>query len=126
MELLTDELKNEIPPLGSQRNEDDPMVVVKFFTPWSSWTWYVIEASVQRADMYASDAPLDTEDRPLTMYNPEHDDVEFFGYVVGHAAELGNFRLSELTEITGPFELKIERDVHFTPSRLSAITAKHS
>jgi hypothetical protein len=70
----------------------------KFFTPWSNWTWYVIE--------------FDGEDL-------------FFGYVVGHDKELGYFRHSELQSIQGPFGLRIERDMYFEPEVLSRVKQFH-
>ncbi len=97
MKLLTAELREKIPQIRSQENEDNPMVQAKFFTPWSSWTWYVIE--------------FDGED-------------DFFGYVDGHEAELGYFSLKELEEIQGPFGLGIERDIWFKPAPLSTIKAE--
>jgi hypothetical protein len=43
MELLTEEIKKILPKLYSQEQVEDPMTVVKYFTPDSSWTWYIIE-----------------------------------------------------------------------------------
>jgi hypothetical protein len=43
MKLLTEELKQQLPPLYSQQNEKDPMVMCKFFHPLSPMTWYAIE-----------------------------------------------------------------------------------
>ena len=98
MQLLTKELQTKLPPLYACENNNDPMVICKFFTPWSKWTWYGIE--------------FDGEDR-------------FFGYVVGDYNELGYFSLSELKWIEGPYGLKIERDMHFDPMRLSKIKKLH-
>lgn len=94
MKLLTKALVKKIPPLYSTENEKDPMVWCKFFTTWSNWTWYVTE--------------FDGEDT-------------FFGWVDGLEAELGYFSLSELKSITGPLGLRVERDLHFTPCRLSQV-----
>jgi hypothetical protein len=44
MQLLTDELRAQLPPLYAKENEADAMVCAKFFTPWTGWTWYVTEA----------------------------------------------------------------------------------
>ena len=43
MKLLTDELRKQLPPLYTSENDDDPMVICKFFYPDFSWTWYAIE-----------------------------------------------------------------------------------
>ena len=98
IKLLTKEMRNRIPKLYSHENIADPMVHVKFFTPWTNWTWYATE--------------FDGKDR-------------FFGYVVGQYNEPGYFCLSELESVKGPFGLKIERDMHFNPTPLSKVIAKH-
>ena len=98
MELLTQELRQQLPPLYSQEHVDDPLIVCKFFTPDSNWTWFVME--------------FDGEDL-------------FFGLVVGFEKELGYFTLSELEEARGPLGLSIERDIYFTPKRLSEVRREH-
>ncbi len=98
MQLLTPELKEQLPPLYSQEQESDPVVYCKFFTPDAQWTWYALE--------------FDGEDI-------------FFGYIIGFEAELGYFSLSELESVRGPWGLPIERDVWFQPCRLSDVKAQH-
>ena len=49
----------------------------------------------------------------------------FFGWVVGFEQEPGYFRLSELAAARGPFGLPIERDLHFSPTRLSLVKTYH-
>jgi hypothetical protein len=100
MKLLTEELRKQLPPLYSQENEQDPMVYAKFFHPLSNWTWYATEGS------------------------PEGDDFIFFGWVYGDFPELGYFSLNEMegVKIIG---LGIERDLHFTPKRLSEVKKEH-
>lgn len=102
MTLLPDDARITIPPLYSTEGEEDPPVVMKFFAPWSNWTWYVLEMSPH-----------------------EDGDVLFFGWVVGFERELGYFLLSELESIIGPFGLKIERDEHFTPRHLSEVKRQY-
>src|SRR4051812_22015413 len=85
MELLTAELRAAVPRLYGQEREEDPLVYIKFFTPWSNWTWFVTEGA------------------------PEGDDFVFFGYVIGFEEEWGYFCLSELEGIRGPAGLTIER-----------------
>ena len=94
MMLLTNVLRRKLPPLYSQENEPDPLVVCKFFYPDFSWTWYAIE--------------FDGEDL-------------FYGLVAGFEKELGYFRLSELMENRGTLGCPIERDRYFEPCRLSAL-----
>jgi hypothetical protein len=43
MKLLNDELIKALPPLYSTEKIKDPIVLCKFFTPDSSWSWYVLE-----------------------------------------------------------------------------------
>lgn len=94
MLLLTDELRRTIPPLYTCENDPNPVVRAKFFTPDSSWTWYVLE--------------FDGQDT-------------FFGLVVGFEVELGYFSLSELESVRGPLGLPVERDRHFQPRPLSMV-----
>ena len=94
MELLPADVRRTLPALYATEHEADPMVWVKFFTPWTSWTWYVTE--------------FDGEDI-------------FFGWVEGLDSELGYFSLSELESVRGPGGLTIERDLYFTPCRLSEV-----
>ena len=96
MELMTEELKKQLPPLYSQEQNPDPTVICKFFTPWSSWTWYAFE------------------------YSPE--EQLFFGKVFSEMCpdgEIGYFSLVELESIKGLMGLKIERDLFFQPKKLS-------
>jgi hypothetical protein len=100
MKLLTETIKKEVPKLYSQEEKGDEAVAyVKFFTPWSNWTWYATE--------------FDGEDI-------------FFGLVIGLETELGYFSLKEISEVTGPGGLKIERDLYFTPKPLSELRKLHS
>lgn len=92
--LLSDDVRAALPALYSTEHDDDPLVRVKLFTPWTNWSWYVTEF--------------------------DGDDV-MFGLVSGHEVELGYFTLSELAAIRGPGGLCIERDLHFTPRPLSQV-----
>lgn len=94
MKLLTKEIKNKLPKLGSTEGQEDPMVIAKFFTPDSNWTWYVIE--------------FDGEDA-------------FYGLVDGFEKELGCFSLSELKKVRGGLGLPVERDRYFNPKPLSEV-----
>lgn len=95
MKLLTKEIRDRLPPIGTTDGQfGDAVVQVKFFCPWSNWTWYATE--------------FDGEDL-------------FFGLVVGFETELGYFSLSELRSVHGPWELGIERDRHFRPRPLREV-----
>lgn len=101
MQLLTKELRKKIPPLYSQENEVDPMVYAKFFDPVGSWTWFVTEGE------------------------QKEDDFLFFGLVIGFDVELGYFTERQLKTAkdgaTGLQAMPIERDLYFTPCRLSQV-----
>ena len=97
MELLTNELRAQLPALYAQEKEEDPIVYAKLFTPWTGWTWYITEGS------------------------QEGEDFIFFGYVIGLEKEWGYISLNELQSVRGPGGLTIERDLHFTPKRKSEI-----
>jgi hypothetical protein len=112
VKILTKELRKKLPPLYSQENEKDPLVVCKFFYPDFSWTWYVIEGSPVDEDGY-----YDTDKEKV--------DFLFFGYVAGFECELGYFSLNELLSNRGKLGLPIERDTSFTPKRLSEIRKLH-
>jgi hypothetical protein len=96
MMLLTKSLRRKLPALYSQDSKPATSVpvVVKFFTPDSSWTWYATE--------------FDGEDT-------------FFGLVDGHEKELGYFSLKELESARGPMGLAIERDLHFAGRTLADV-----
>jgi hypothetical protein len=91
MKLMTKEIERKIPRL----HEGNRVAYVKFFTPWAGWTWYGTE------------------------YDPE--ERVFFGYVEGLEKEWGYFSLDELEQLRGPFGLKIERDMYFTPKEVGGV-----
>lgn len=97
MKLMTNKIKAALPPLHSTEHVADPLVRVKFFTPWSDWTWYATEFD-----------GVDT----------------FFGLVDGFESELGYFSLKELEEARGPAGIRIERDLYFKPTPLSQVRLK--
>jgi hypothetical protein len=97
--LLTNALRRKLPPLYATEGQgEDATAIVKFFTPDSNWYWYGVEFDGQ--------------------------DV-FYGLVFGHVAELGYFRLSELSELTGPWGLPVERDRGFQPTPLKEVRKDH-
>lgn len=113
MQLLTKKILSKLPAFGSTdyMEPDQIKVVVKFFTPWSNWTWYAIEGSYVDADGYFN------SDKPKV-------DFLFYGWVEGYFSELGSFRLSELESLTGPFGLRVERDLYYTPQTLQELMDK--
>ena len=87
MKLLTKEIEERFKKIGSQENIEDPQIIVKFFDPTGSWTWYATEY--------------------------DQDTKTFFGLVDGYEKELGYFSLEELESVKGAFGLGIERDRYF-------------
>lgn len=95
MKLMPADIAREIPELGSQAEVEDPVIKAKFFTPWSNWTWYVIEYDESMG--------------------------KCFGLVDGLDRELGYFDVPELESVRGPGGLTIERDLHWIPKHLSEV-----
>lgn len=93
------DLRDKIPPLYVTKDQADPLVWIKLFTPDAGWTWYVIE--------------WDREDL-------------CFGLVDGLECELGYFSLAEIAAVRGGLGLPVERDLYFTPRPLSAVRARTS
>ena len=91
MKLLTKELRQKLPPLyaNEKKKPEEIKIIVKFFDPTGSWTWYATEGQQQG------------------------DDFIFFGFVRGFDNELGYFSLKELEGVKGSFGLGIERDLYF-------------
>ena len=89
MKLMTKAIEYRIPALYTQDGKGDAArVYVKYFTPWSNWTWYATE------------------------YDPV--ERKCFGLVDGHEMEYGYWLLAELEQISGPAGLKIERDRYWS------------
>ena len=108
MKLLTKEIRKKIPPLYSGENKkvEEVLVVVKFFNPSGSWTWYA------------------TEGEPVLDEKGKEIDFRFFGLVRGFENELGYFSLKELERVKGPFGLGIERDMYFGKHTLADVMNK--
>lgn len=82
----------------SEMEAKDVKVIVKFFDPCGSWTWYATEFN-------------------------ETDGI-FFGFVRGFDNELGSFSLAELEGYKNKFGLGIERDLHFRNHTLAECMEK--
>jgi hypothetical protein len=92
MKLITKEVAARLSkrPLYSTDKQDVSEVLVKFFNPFGSGSWYVLEAQ-KEAD----------------------GDWTFFGLVDLLETELGYFTLSQLTSVTKFGRPSIERDMYF-------------
>lgn len=99
--LLTQEIREKLPPLynSEKHPEKEAIAMVKFFSPYSQWTWYAVE--------------FDGEDT-------------FWGLVDGFEMEYGYFSYSELEQVCGfggtiPM---VERDCHWSPRPVKEIEAE--
>jgi flavodoxin len=99
MELLTEELRAELPKLYAQEGTKDPIVYAKFFFPAGRWTWFATEGQ------------------------QEEEDFIFFGYVIGDFEEWGNFSLNELQSVN-VYGLTVERDLYFKQGPFSEVLAR--
>ena len=98
MKLITPEFVELLKdyPLYSQENEEDPLIIAKFFDPCGSASWYITE------------------------YDPEQKTA--FGFVTGLGTdELGYVSLEEMEAISRPHGLTIERDLYWKPCKLSEV-----
>lgn len=99
MKIITKELRTKL--LANFNEEDgEHAPVMKLFFPWGSATWLITEMV-------------------------ENDQDKLFGLCdLGFGCpELGYVSLSEMEEINGPLNLKIERDLHFKPRATLSVYA---
>ncbi len=96
--LLTKELLKKFEEVGTQSDTTDPIVVAKYFSPYSSVVWFA------------------------TAYDPIRQ--KFFGYFHGSQSEWGTWFYSELQDLslnnTGVIPA-IERDCGFQPKKFSEL-----
>ena len=111
MQLMTEDLLKKLQaqdpchPSGPGRELEDHeyQVLAKYFLRDSVWTWYAISAS---------------ED-------PDTNDIQFFGLVIGLETEFGYFWLSELQRVRGQSGLPVERDNFWKPISLLKLKQEH-
>jgi glycine/D-amino acid oxidase-like deaminating enzyme len=102
MKLLTQEQEQKLLANGRAHAADqltgeettDFAPVVKLFCPWGGATWL------------------------LTELDPDEPDIAFGLCDLGMGfPELGNVSLAEIQSVSGPGGLRIERDLHFSPTQ---------
>ena len=100
MKLMSSNIAQNIPSLYSTEKLPlaEKTVQLKWFAPWSNWTWWVVE------------------------YDPTERIA--WGIVAGHETEWGYFSLDELEAIRGRAGLTIERDIHFVPCTVAALVKR--
>lgn len=98
MKLLNEEILKQFRRVGNQSENEDPIVVCKFFNPTGAGTWFATEYD-------------------------ENEQI-FFGYASifhDYNDEWGSFSLSELEDYKGRLGLGIERDLHFKSAKFSEV-----
>lgn len=118
MKLMTKAIANKLHHadqllIASNMEKAPTEIIVKFFTPWGAATWWITSAT------------------PLESINGEPcdpaqaKDWHMFGYVTlglgPECDELGYTLLSELEKLSGPFGLKVERDLYYSGHQLSEV-----
>jgi hypothetical protein len=101
-DLISADLRGNIPQLGEVSEQGDPMVWVRLSVPAAGWTGYVMEMSRPVASLWRDD------------------DIVFFGWVIFWDEELKHFTLSDLEILPGI----VTRDESFVPCRLSEVQAQ--
>lgn len=97
MKLLTKAIEKKLAkhPYNSQDGKGgDAVILVKFFSPRSNWTWYVLEVTEYDTDNNWNKVP-----------------EILYGIVSWFEIEYWNFSLSELQEMADIW--KVERDMYF-------------
>lgn len=100
MKLLTQAIKKQLAkyPLRSQDwKKGDALCICKFFLCQGAWTWYVLEANLEKKELFG---------------------VVINGYGEG---EYCYFSLDELEHLKSKIGLGVERDLYFTPKPLKEI-----
>ena len=93
MKLITEETLNSLPRLHETESQRDKQLLLKLFTPWTYWAWYLAE------------------------YDPDHRVA--FGWVQGFEDKWGYISIDELESLRGPYGLRVERDHDFKPIEYS-------
>lgn len=97
MELLTAELRAQLPGIYSQVENRDPIVYAKFFIAQTRRTWYVIEGQ-------------------------EHESgFTFFGYAKSHRLVLKFFSTKSLLALSTALGLPVQSDPRFQPAPWSEV-----
>ena len=101
--LLTEALARSIPSYRSTADSDDAEELVahaKLFTPFGSWTWYVIELEAETG--------------------------KCFGLVFGESVEFGDFYLQELAEMMAADGVAaVERDLYWESATVREVRTRH-
>ena len=93
MKLLTKALEKQLPPLyeTEKTQTKDKLLICKFFLTGTAITWYACEYDLETKT--------------------------FFGLVDNYELEWGYFSLEELEGLKGQFNMPVERDLYFEPTK---------
>ena len=95
MQLLTKEIQKKAKSQYEMGSDMEQMVVARFFNPMGRGIWYLM--------------------------NMDKDDDYCWGICHLYVWEIGSFSLKELQSIEFPFDMGIERDLHFEPIKASEL-----
>ena len=100
MKLITKEIAKKLPALYStdKIKKEEVRVYLKLFAPWSRWTWYISEMDPETGVMFGF---------VKSGFGPDCD-------------ELGYSDINELKSLTGPWGLKLERDMYWDDTKTLA------
>jgi DUF2958 family protein len=100
MKLMPPEIAKNVPALYATEHLplSEKTVHAKWFTPFSSWSWFIVE--------------YDASQRLA------------FGLVTGIEGEWGYFSLDEIEAIRGPGGLTVERDLNFEPATVAVVAKR--
>ena len=114
-QLMPKKESTELPALYTNQEvgEGEAKFMVKYFNPCGAQTWYISEGE-----------PITDEDgAPQLCPKTLDQDWMFYGYVDGFDyPEWGYVTLGQLVDMRcSPFNMPIERDIHFSPTTLKEI-----
>lgn len=98
--LMPPAIAKSVPKLYSTEHLplSEKTVHAKWFTPFSSWSWFIVE------------------------YDPSQRLA--FGLVIGLENEWGYIALDEVEALRGPGGLTVERDIHFAPCTVAELVKR--
>lgn len=104
MALIPEKMLAELPRLYATENVQDKIAPIKIFQPWGRGTWYLLEGQTDEG---------------------ADGDWLFFCYCVSPLGpdcdEYGYITLGQMTSISGPGGLTLERDLWWKPTPMSKI-----
>jgi hypothetical protein len=104
MELLTEDVRDQIPELTSQEDLDDPVVYARFYVPSSNRAWFAVEG----------ESVLDKNGCEI--------DFEFFGRIHDREVYWGSWTLNDLLDVKDTSgSVDVKRDPNFAPKPISEI-----